>query len=169
MVIPGKREGVAKMIKNLRTKGITVDGIGIQGHFTMGFPSIDELEKSIEDYAALGCKVMITELDVSVLPNPWDSSAEVSMNFEYNEQNNPYRNGIPREVADALDQRYLNLFALFMKHSDKISRVTLWGISDGQSWKNNWPVRGRTDYPLLFNRDYQPKPVVDMIIQEAQN
>lgn len=169
MVKPSKREGVAKMIRNLQLKGISVDGIGIQGHFTMGFPALDDLEKSIEYYANLGCKVMISELDVSVLPNPWESSAEVTLNFEYNEQSDPYRNGMPQDVSDALDQRYLDLFTLFMKHSDKISRITLWGINDANSWKNDWPIVGRTDYPLLFNRDYQPKPVVDMIIQKAQN
>lgn len=89
MVKEGKRAGVAKMIKNLQSKGLQIDGVGIQGHSTMGFPSISELEKSIEEYADLGCKVMITELDVSVLPNPWESSAEVSINFEYNDQNDP--------------------------------------------------------------------------------
>ena len=59
---------------------------------------------------------------------------------------------------------YENLFKLFSKHQDKIVRVTLWGVSDGQSWLNNWPVRGRTNYPLLFDRSYKPKPAYNAIM-----
>jgi endo-1,4-beta-xylanase len=111
---------------------------------------------------------MITELDISVLPFPSRNvGADISLNIEYNTELNPYTEGLTEEVATQLHDRYLELFRLFIKHQDKISRVTTWGTDDGMSWKNNWPVRGRTDYPLLFDRDYQPKPVVEALIQEA--
>ena len=61
-------------------------------------------------------------------------------------------------------KRYQEFFDLFVKHQDKIKRVTLWGVQDGQSWKNNFPVPGRTDYPLLFDRNYQPKSFVKNIL-----
>ena len=59
-----------------------------------------------------------------------------------------------------------NLFDLFIKHGDKISRVTAWGVTDGDSWKNNWPVHGRTDYPLLVDRNYRLKPFLVRMIHE---
>jgi len=108
--------GALAMVRKLQEQGIRIDGIGMQGHVGMDYPDISEFEKSIEAFASLGVKVMITELDITL-----------------------------------------------------ISRVTLWGVNDAQSWRNNWPVRGRTDYPLLFDRDNRAKPVVSKIIEEALN
>ena len=71
-------------------------------------------------------------------------------------------------VNAAKNKRWFDFFRLFLKHKEVISRVTLWGVNDAQSWKNNWPVRGRTDFPLLFDRKNQPKPVVQKIIDEAK-
>lgn len=169
MAQPGKRAGVVAMVKKLQAEGVRIDGIGMQGHIGLNHPSIEEFEKSIEAYAALGVKVMITELDLSVLPSPWDNTgANVSDTAAYQQKMNPYVNGLPDEVNKAFEARYLEFFKLFVKHADKIERVTLWGVADHHSWKNGWPIRGRTDYPLLFDRSYQPKPVVQSIIQLAK-
>lgn len=130
----------------------------------MDYPDINEFEKSIEAFAALGVKVMITEIDITLLPFPAGETAEVSLTAEYQEKINPYAAGLPAEVETAFNKRYSDFFALFLKHSDKISRVTLWGVTDNDTWRNDWPVPGRTDYPLLFGRDYQPKPVVQQLI-----
>jgi len=168
MANPGKREGVVKMVKNLQTQGVKIDGIGMQGHVGLDYPTIEEFEKSILAFSNLGVTVMITELDLSVLPSPRrDMGADVATNVEYQQSLNPYTEGLPDDVQKKFDERYLAFFKLFLDHHDKISRVTLWGINDGDSWKNGWPVRGRTDYPLLFNRDNTPKRVVDDIIQMA--
>lgn len=168
MANPGKREGVVKMVKNLQNQGIKIDGIGMQGHVGLEYPTIDEFEKSILAFSDLGVTVMITELDLSVLPSPRrDMGADVSTNVEYQKSLNPYTEGLPDSVQRQFDERYMAFFRLFLDHHDRISRVTLWGINDGDSWKNGWPVRGRTDYPLLFNRDNTPKDVVDDIIQMA--
>jgi len=168
MAQPGKREGVVKMVKNLQQQGVKIDGIGMQGHIGLEYPTIEEFEKSILAFSDLGVTVMITELDMSVLPSPRrDMGADVGTNVEYQQSLNPYTEGLPEDVQKKFDERYLSFFKLFLDHHDKISRVTLWGINDGDSWKNNWPVRGRTDYPLLFNRDNTPKSVVDDIIQLA--
>ncbi|MCH7412418.1 endo-1,4-beta-xylanase [Belliella sp. R4-6] len=168
MANPGKRDGVVKMVKNLQAQGIKIDGIGMQGHIGLEYPTIDEFEKSILAYSDLGVTVMITELDLSVLPSPRrDMGADVATNVEYQQSLNPYTEGLPDDVQKKFDERYMAFFKLFLDHHDKISRVTLWGINDGDSWKNGWPVRGRTDYPLLFNRDNTPKSVVSDIMKLA--
>lgn len=168
MAIPSKRDGVVAMVKKLQEQGVKIDGIGMQGHVSIDGPSIEEFEKSIEAYAALGVKVMITELDMTVLKMPDPSvGAEVSASFEYKQELNPYVDGLPDSINTIYEQRYLDFFKLFLKHQDKISRVTLWGVNDSNSWKNDWPIFGRTDYCLLFDRQNQPKPVVAKIIEEA--
>lgn len=168
MAIPSKREGVVKMVKSLKEQGVKVDGIGMQGHIGMDYPEVSEFEKSILAYSSLGVKVMITELDLSALPTPQGNrGANISDMAAYQEKINPYKNGIPADAEALWENRYLDFFKLFLKHKDKISRVTLWGVSDAGSWKNNFPVRGRTDYPLLFDRNYNAKPLVGKIINEA--
>lgn len=168
MAMPGKRGGVVKMVENLQKQGVKIDGIGMQGHIGLEHPEIEEFEKSILAYSNLGVNVMITELDLSVLPSPRRNvGADVATSFEYQQRINPYAEGLPADVHNQFDDRYLEFFQLFLKHHDKISRVTLWGIADHHSWKNNWPVRGRTDYPLLFDRNFQPKTIVSKLVELA--
>ena len=160
-----KRQGAIRMVKKILDQGVKVDGIGMQGHWHLDSPSLEEIEQSILDYSELGVKVAITELDVSVLPNPWDlEGAEISQNFENGEGMNPYKDGLPDSIQVKLANRYKDIFEIFLKHKDKISRVTFWGVSDGQSWLNGFPIRGRTNYPLLFDRDLKPKAAYDSII-----
>lgn len=161
MALPGKREGVIKMVSALQKEGIKVDGIGMQGHCSMDFPTIGEFEKSIIAFAGLGAQVHITEMDISALPSPKNQQgADVDALVGYQKALNPYTEGLPAEVEIAHGKRTQEFFDLFAKHHEKISRVTMWGIQDGQSWKNNFPVRGRTDYALLFDRQNQPKSFV---------
>ncbi|HMP32690.1 MAG TPA: endo-1,4-beta-xylanase, partial [Saprospiraceae bacterium] len=123
-----------------------------------GLPMKD-IEDSINEFAALGIKVMFTELDITVLPNPWDlRGADVNQNFESKPEMNPYPGGLPDSVQLVLADQYESLFQLFLKYRENVSRVTLWGLSDANSWLNGWPIRGRTNYPLLFDRNYMPKP-----------
>ena len=166
MASPGKREGVVAMVKKLQEQGVRIDGIGMQAHIGLDNPNIDEFEKSIEAFSTLGVKVMITELDLTLLPFPDQNvGAEVSASFDYQQKMDPYKNGLPDSVNVQFEKRYLDFFKLFLKHQDVISRVTQWGVNDAQSWRNYWPIDGRTDYPLLFDRDNQPKPVVAKIIE----
>lgn len=167
--VPEKREGIVRMVKKLQEQGVPIHGIGMQGHVGMDYPELEEFEKSITAFANLGLKVSITEFDITVLPSPWkNQGAEVSANFQYKEAMNPYPEKLPDTVSNALNQRYLDFFKLFLKHHKKIDKVTLWGVNDGNSWRNDWPVAGRTDYPLLFDRDNKPKSVVDSIIAIAK-
>src|SRR5262249_19644005 len=94
--------------------------------------------------------------------------ADITLNVELQARLNPYTAGLPEEAGRALAARYSDLFAVFLKHRNAISRVTFWGVSDGDSWLNNWPVRGRTSYPLLFDRSGQPKAAFDAVIHAAQ-
>lgn len=166
---PTKRDAIYNLVSGLKAKGIKVDGIGMQGHLSLDSPSIEEYEEAIVKYASLGVKVMITELDMTLLPWPTERlTADVSFKAELRAKYNPYPNGLPDSVNVAFTNRYANLFKLFLKHADKIDRVTLWGVYDAQSWRNYWPIMGRTDYPLLFDRQYQPKPVVQEIIKMSQ-
>lgn len=160
-----KRAGTIRMIKNIQAKGIRVDGVGMQGHWHMNSPSLEEIEISIIEYAAVVGKVAITELDIDVLPNPRNiQGADISQRAAITAANNPYKDGLPDSISVALAKRYEDIFKLFIKHQDKISRVTLWGVNDGESWKNNFPARGRTNYPLLFDRNNEPKKAYHSIM-----
>lgn len=163
---PAKREGVISLVKKIKAAGGKIDGVGSQGHWKLDSPSLEEIEKSILAYSALGVKVAFTELDITVLPNPWDlKGADVNQNFEGSAKMNPYPETLPDSVQTKLAQRYADIFKLFLKHKDKISRVTFWGVHDGQSWLNDWPIKGRTNYPLLFDAKLQPKKAYNSVMQ----
>ena len=164
-----KREGAIALIKKLQAQGVHIAGVGLQGHYGMDWPTPAQLDETIAAFAPLGVKVMITELDLNMLPAATQSqAAEVSMNFALRAGLNPYTNGLPAAVQQQLAQRYADLFAVLVKHHDVVSRVTFWGVTDGDSWLNNWPVKGRTAYPLLFDRNCQPKPAFNAVIQSSR-
>ncbi|TDQ16379.1 endo-1,4-beta-xylanase [Algoriphagus boseongensis] len=155
---PEKRKAILKMAIQLREKGVRIDGIGMQGHYRLNSPSLEQIEQAILDIHKAGFKVSITELDIDMLPRPSDSEgADLNINFAESEEWNPYKVGLPKELEVQLVERYVSLFKLFQKHGDKIDRVTFWGLHDGRTWLNNWPVRGRTNYPLLFDREKKLK------------
>lgn len=162
---PEKVKTVNKMVQTLKSRGIRIDGVGMQTHVGLDTPMLAEYEKAIVSYAANGVKINVTEMEISALPSPWGTSANVSDKVEYEAKMNPYTAGLPENIKAEWEKRYLDFFRLFLKHQDKIRRVTLWGTTDAQSWKNDFPVKGRIDYPLLFDRNNQAKPVVEKIIQ----
>lgn len=161
---PAKRAGCISIIKKIQAAGVRIDGVGIQGHWHAGRVPFKDIEESILEYAALGIKVSFTELDIEVLPRNFQG-ADVSQRMQQDPSLNPYVNGLPDSVQQQLAKDYAQLFQLFMKHRDKIERVTFWGVHDGQSWLNGWPVRGRTNYPLLFDRKGQPKPAFNAVVE----
>ncbi|MCL5129255.1 endo-1,4-beta-xylanase [Algibacter sp. L4_22] len=158
---PEKRGGVVRLVKDLQAQGLKIDGVGMQAHWSLEGPSLKDIENSILAYAALGVKVSFTELDITALPNPWDlDGAAVEQNYEQYENDpkmNPYPEKLSVAAATQMANRYEAIFKLFLKHKDKIDRVTFWGVNDGQSWLNYWPISGRTNHPLLFDRDFNPK------------
>ncbi len=163
---PGKIKAIKKLVQKLKSKNIRIEGVGLQGHWGLDYPSTQEIESMFAEYGDLGVKLMVTELDLTVLPDPGlRGGADVARRAEMRKGLDPYRDGLPEDVQRRLAERYAAIFRIFVKHANKLDRVTFWGVHDGQSWHNNWPVRGRTDYPLLFDRQLHPKMAFDSVIQ----
>lgn len=169
---PSKRDAIVRMVKMLQKEGIRIDGVGMQGHWGLNYPNNKYIEDAIDAYAACGVKVMITELDVDVLPLSkegqiagWAANADKQLQLEEFEIFlDPYKQGLPDSVQKQLTNRYAELFSIFYKKKDKISRVTLWGVHDGASWKNGSPIPNRTNYPLLWDRQYKSKPALNAVM-----
>lgn len=158
---PGKREAICKLIRSLKSKGLRIDAVGMQSHNGYNYPDYAEYEKSLEAFAAEGVKVMVSELDLNMLPNPDGfGGAEISQKYELQAKYNPYVKGLDKKAQKLFDQRYLDLFKIIERHKNVIGRVTFWGVNDGHTWLNGWPIPGRTNYPLLIDRNNQLKPVV---------
>ncbi|MEQ9308261.1 MAG: endo-1,4-beta-xylanase [Balneolaceae bacterium] len=167
MFIPEKADGAVQMVKNIQEKGIKVSGIGMQGHYGLEGPTPQEVEASILKFKELGV-VAITELDIDVLPPAFQYvGADISMRAELRAELNPYIEGMPDSIKQAQIDIYTDYFEVFLRHSDKINRVTTWGVTDADSWKNGWPVSGRTNYPLLFDREGKEKEVVEVLMELA--
>ncbi len=168
---PAKRDGIVRMVRMLKQAGLRIDGVGIQAHWGLNYPKTEYIEAAIDSFAALGVKVMITELDVDVLPVTKEGQVigtafaeKQFQNEEFKRFLDPYPRGLPRDVERALARRYAELFTIFERKRDKIDRVTLWGVHDGMSWKNGYPVPGRTNYPLLFDRNRRPKRAYEAVL-----
>jgi len=163
-----KRKGALELVRKLQAEGVPITGVGLQDHVSLDSPSIEQIDTTIREFAKLGLKVMITELDVDLLPWPGSNlTADVSLRAAADPKLNPYANGLPDEVQQALSKRYADLFGTYAKHCGTVTRVTFWGVTDKESWKNDWPIRGRTNYPLLFDRNARQKPAFDAVIQRA--
>ncbi|HEY8993664.1 MAG TPA: endo-1,4-beta-xylanase [Lacunisphaera sp.] len=167
METPGRLASVVKLVHDLRARGLRIDAVGSQAHWRLETPTIAEIEASIVALRDAGVKVHFTELDIEVLPRR-ANGAEVSLREGRTPENDPYTAGLPPEIQEKLARRYADIFTLFLKYADVIERVTFWGVTDGDSWLNGWPVRGRTNHPLLFDRAGQPKPAFDAVIQTAK-
>jgi endo-1,4-beta-xylanase len=148
---PAKRAGVVRLVKDLLLRGLRVDGIGNQAHWRLETPTIDEIERALTELNSTGLKVMYTELDINLLPQA-ARGADPSVA-------NPYATGLPDEKQQQLAKRYADIFGVVVKHRDRVSRVTFWGLSDADSWLN----RGRMNYPLLWDRQRQPKPAFEAV------
>lgn len=165
---PAKRQGAIKLLKDLQAKGVKIDGVGIQGHYHLDTPSLEDIDKSIDEYSKLGLKVMFTEFDINVLPRPENlSGADVSQKFEMTKESNPYPDSLPDSVQQVLAKRYADMFEIFLKYKS-VSRVTFWSITDKESWLNNWPINGRTNYPVLFDRDGKPKQAFYSVVETVK-
>lgn len=162
-----KRKGAVELIRKLKAAGSAIAAVGLQGHDKLDWPTVQQQADTIEAFHGLGIKVNITELDIDVLPRTRQNTADVSATAAGVAGSNPYTAGLPDEMQQALAKRYAELFRVFVQHRDAITRVTFWGVTDGGSWLNDFPTRGRTNYPLLFDRQGKPKPAFDAVMQTA--
>lgn len=162
--LPAKRKGAVALLKKLQAAGVPIAGVGLQNHNQLQWPSLAYVDATIEAFAELGLKVHITELDVDVLPRTTKPGADYAVDIAPTPKLNPYTAGLPDMVQSQLARRYADLFRVYLKHRDVIERVTFWGVADGDSWLNNWPIKSRTNHPLLFDRSGQPKPSFHALI-----
>ncbi|MGA3285779.1 MAG: endo-1,4-beta-xylanase [Verrucomicrobiota bacterium] len=161
-----KRKGAIELIKKLKADGIPITAVGLQDHLKMGWPTVEQEDATISDFAKLGVKVMITELDVDVVrATQGNRTADINANAQLVTGANIYSNGLPADVQQALAKRYADIFAVYLKHRDVIERVTFWGVTDGDSWLN---TPGRMNYPLLFDRNGRPKPAFTAVTQATR-
>jgi endo-1,4-beta-xylanase len=153
-----KLDKVVRLIGELQQAGCRIDGVGNQAHWHLDWPSFDQIESGISTLARTGVEIHLTELDIDVLPRKSQSAeiTEIQAKADSPEED-PYVAGLPDVIADRLAGRYAGVFEIFMRHASVIRRVTFWGVDDGSSWLNGFPVRGRRNYPLLFDRELQPK------------
>jgi endo-1,4-beta-xylanase len=168
---PDKRAGALALLRRLRSEGVPVTGVGLQGHHKMDWPTRAGEDSMLTEFAALGLPLMITELDIDVLPRVTRSNAaEITLQRQSQQPDamNPYPAGLPDSLQHALAKRYAEFFDVYLEHRAAIRRVTFWGVADGDSWLNDWPVRGRTNYPLLFDRSHRPKPAFDSVIAASR-
>ncbi len=143
-----KRAKIIKMVKEMREKGVPIQGIGLQAHWAVNEPTKEKLEQTLADFSTLNLPIHITELDISVYPkehNSRDRKAE-----DYDTQFTPEKKKKQEEV-------YQYIFEIFRKYKKNITAITFWNISDRRSWLDNFPVRNRKDYPLLFDKDLKNK------------
>ena len=144
---PGKRDRIYKMLKQLLDQKVPIHGVGLQGHWSIFGPTEQELRQSIEKFSSLGLQIQITELDISVYK---------SENTRRDRGQNEPDIFTPEMEAKQLEQ-YKMVFKVFREYKEKITGVTFWNVSDKSSWLDNFPVRGRKNYPLLFDQDFKPK------------
>ncbi|MCR5696323.1 MAG: endo-1,4-beta-xylanase [Marinilabiliaceae bacterium] len=150
----GKRNTVCELVKRLKSKGIRIDAVGLQSHMGLDFPNFEEFETSVAAFINAGTRVQFTEVDLSVLPNPYNlEGAAVESDFEYSLDKDPYRESVPDSVKTQWNERMAQFFGIVNKYAEHVNRVTFWGVTDEKSWKNDWPIRGRKDYALPFARD----------------
>ena len=153
---PVKREKIIRMIKDLKAKGVPIHGVGLQGHWAINEPSKEQLEKTLQDFSTLGLNMQITELDISVYPKEHDARERKAADAD---------TVFTAEKEQKQIEVYKTCFELFKKYKQFISSVTFWNITDRHSWLDNFPVRGRKDYPLLFDAQLKPKKVYWEIVK----
>ena len=164
---PAKCNAIVELVKELKAAGCRIDAVGSQAHMHMNSPTLEATETSLKKLKDAGVHILITEWDISILPSPYEG-ADIATNFKYSKERDPYREAIPDSVQRKWNRRMLDMFELFLKYNDVIDRVTVWSLTDERSWLNNFPIRGRKDYPVFFDRNNQRKPVVDEMIKMAE-
>lgn len=163
---PEKREGALGIVRALRARGLRVDGIGEQGHWLIDWPATADIDAMLAAFQAGGFRTHITELDVDILPrDPAMYGADLDARAKFKATTNLYPDGLPDAKQQELAARYADIFSVFMKHREELARITFWGVTDGHSWLNNFPVPGRVNHPLLWDRQGRPKPAFDAVVK----
>ena len=167
---PAKVETYIRIANDLKERGLRIDAVGFQGHIGMDYPDIDVYESHVRKvHAETGLDICFTELDMSIQPTLTRSADLGDMSFtdamkvpEIRERwmsvMNPWPDGVPQERVDEWNARFAQFFEMFLRNSDFIRRVNVWGVCDTDSWKNGWPIPERADMPVFVDKDYCLKP-----------
>jgi endo-1,4-beta-xylanase len=119
--IPAKTSAIIDMVTRIQAAG-NIDGIGLQSHLDVSFPTIKDYETALSKFCATGLDVQITELDVTTSDTS-DAGLEVQAQY------------------------YSDIMDLAVKYSDSISAVVIWGTTDDKSWRSSkLPVLFNEDY-----------------------
>lgn len=164
-----KVEGVVNFFRPLIQQGLPITAIGMQGHMILednvDNSVIKQYEHSIETIASVGVPTFFSELDLSALPNPYGfSGANISDKFTYRPEMDPYKDGLTKEQEEKVGQFWVDFYKMLIPHHKDILRVNFWCLNDADSWRNDFPIKGRTDYATLFDRQSQIKPFVQRLI-----
>jgi endo-1,4-beta-xylanase len=161
--LPAKREKLIRLVRSLKSKDVPVHAVGLQGHYEIDRVPFADLEATLNAMRELDVKVVVSELDIDVIPRSrwW---AEGGKYRDELAKLNPYAEGCPPEILQRQAEQYGQLFRLFRKHADVIERVSFWNLHDGDSWLNYFPWR-RVNHPLLFDRERKPKPAFDAVVK----
>ncbi|HEX7862593.1 MAG TPA: endo-1,4-beta-xylanase [Verrucomicrobiae bacterium] len=164
--LPAKLPKMIRLIESMRAKNVPIHAIGLQGHYELDSVPYEALENALAKMKELGMKVVISELDIDVIPRArwW---ANNGAERETLAKVNPYKDGCPPEILQRQAEQYARIFQIFNKYSDQILRVTFWNLHDGQSWLNYFPW-DRVNHPLLFDRDGKPKPAYEAVLRELK-
>jgi endo-1,4-beta-xylanase len=149
-----KCEKIYQMVKTMKEKGVPIDGVGIQGHWSVYEPSEPQLRRTIERLASLGIEIQITELDISIYPKEASRREKLETDIDV----------FTPELEQLQVDKYEMIFRVFREYKNEITSVTFWNVSDKHSWLDNFPVRGRKDYPLLFDQNHAPKKAYGKVI-----
>ncbi len=151
---PEKRERVYKLLKKLIEAKVPINAIGLQAHWSLDEPTQKDLIATIERFSSLGLKVQITELDMSVYP--WEKNRRDLRPGE----SDTYTAEAEQKQAD----QYAMVFKVFRQYKNVISGITFWNVSDKHTWLDEYPVKGRKNYPLLFDQNLQPKKAYQSVV-----
>ncbi|MDR3318843.1 MAG: endo-1,4-beta-xylanase [Clostridiales bacterium] len=151
-----KRNAVIKMITELKSEGVTVDGVGMQAHYNVSGFKISDFENSVKAFTDMGLDVQVTEMDVSIYP--WGAE---SVRYE----------ALPEDIELIQAEVYGSVFEVLRNYSavgsdgkGHVTGATFWGVADDVTWLDDDPVRGRKNWPLIFDGEYSPKKAYYSII-----
>lgn len=165
-----KVEGVVNFFRPLIRQGLPITAIGMQGHMILednvDNSVIKQYEQSINTIVSAGVPTFFSELDLSVLPNPYGfSGANVSDKFAYRPEMDPFKKGLSKKKEAEMEQFWVDFYKMLIPHRQDVLRLGFWCLNDANSWRNDFPIKGRTDYATLFDRQNKPKPLVKKLIE----
>lgn len=145
-----------KTVKALKSKGVPIDVVGMEMHLLLKYsspipPKKEDVLAAMRKFADLGVKIYITEFDVDLHNRP--GTPEERLQFQA---------GLYRDMLEACLE------------SQACESFSTWGVADATSWittvcSDPWCINEPDGDPLMFDRDYNPKPAYFAVRDVLQN